>query len=199
MGKQELYYGDNLEVLKLHIKDETVDLIYLDPPFKSNADYNILFTEKDGSQSAAQLKVFEDTWKWDASSAKTYSDIVTNGGALSAPMQALYALLGPSDMMAYLVMMAPRLLELRRVLKSTGSLYLHCDATASHYLKVLLDRIFGVKNFRREVIWRSGWVSGFKTKANNWVRNHDVLLYYVKDSSAAFTFNKIVVPHQEGY
>lgn len=199
MSKKELYYGDNLDVLKLHIKDESVDLIYLDPPFKSNADYNILFTEQDGTKSSAQMKVFEDTWKWDESSARTYSEIVTNGGILSKPMQALFELLGRNDMMAYLVMMAPRLLELHRVLKTTGSLYLHCDATASHYLKVLLDKIFGVKNFRREVIWRSGWVSGFKAAAKNWVRNHDVLLYYVKNSSAGFTFNKAIIPHPEGY
>lgn len=197
-----LYYGDNLDILRRYIKDESVDLVYLDPPFKSNQDYNVLFEEQDGSRDAAQIRVFEDTWRWDQGSAAAYQDIVEHSPErVAKAMQAFRMLLGENDMMAYLAMMAPRLLELRRVLRPTGSIYLHCDATASHYLKVLMDSIFGPANCRREVIWRSGWVSGFKTRTPNWIRNHDVLLYYVKDARGAFVFNKELAykPHEEGY
>lgn len=195
-----LYYGDNLAVLRQHAHDESADLIYLDPPFNSNKDYNVLFEEHDGTSSAAQIKVFEDTWRWDTEAAARYDEVLGMGGKTAEAMQAFRLFLGRSDMMAYLANMAPRLMELRRVLKPHGSIYLHCDATASHYLKVLMDAVFGVRNCRREIIWRSGWVSGFKAKAKNWVRNHDTLLYYVKDSSN-FTFNKELAytPHAAGY
>lgn len=195
-----LYYGDNLAVLREHLRDESVDLVYLDPPFNSNKDYNVLFEEHDGTRSAAQIKAFEDTWSWDTEAAERYDEILRTGGKVAEAMQAFRLLLGRSDMMAYLANMAPRLVELRRVLKPHGSVYLHCDATASHYLKVLMDAVFGLRNCRREIIWRSGWVSGFKTRAKNWVRNHDTLLYYVKDQ-AHFTFNKELAykPHAEGY
>ncbi len=119
----QLYYGDNLDVLRRHVADESVDLVYLDPPFNSNASYNVLFAEKSGKQAAAQIKAFEDTWRWDAGAARAF--------------------LGDTDMLAYLAMMAQRLVELRRVLKPTCSVYLHCDPTASHYLKMLLDGVFG--------------------------------------------------------
>lgn len=196
-----LYYGDNRDILPRYIKDESVDLIYLDPPFKSNQDYNVLFAEQSGEKSAAQIMAFEDTWHWNVESAKWFEHVVSKGGKVSELLVAFRQFLGPSDMMAYLANMAPCLVELRRVLKPTGSIYLHCDATASHYLKLLMDAVFGVKNCRREVIWRSGWVSGFKTRARNWIRNHDVLLYYVKDVHADFTFNKDLAykPHAEGY
>ncbi|MDO8531997.1 MAG: DNA methyltransferase, partial [Dehalococcoidia bacterium] len=196
-----LYYGDNLDVLRKYIKDETVDLIYLDPPFNSNQNYNVLFAEQDGSRSAAQIKVFSDTWRWDISAAQSYKDVVEVGGKVSQALQGFRTLLGDNDMLAYLSMMAPRLIELRRVLQPTGSIYLHCDPAASHYLKVLMDAVFGLKNFRREIIWRSGWVSGFKTRSANWTRNHDVLLYYVRDVSSDFTFNKDLAykPHEPGY
>ena len=134
----QLYYGDNLDVLRLHVADESVDLVYLDPPFNSNANYNVLFAERDGTQAAAQIKAFEDTWRWDEGAARAYADVVEAGGRVSQAMQAFRTFLGESDMLAYLAMMAPRLVELRRVLKSTGSLWLHCDPTASHYLKMLL-------------------------------------------------------------
>ncbi len=128
-----LYYGDNLDILRRHIKDESVDLIYLDPPFKSNQDYNVLFAEKNGSKSKAQMKAFEDTWEWDEQSIAAYHNIIETGPEnVSRSIQALHMILGGNDMMAYLSMMAPRLVELRRVLKPTGSLYLHCDPTASH-------------------------------------------------------------------
>ena len=148
-----LYYGDNLDILRLYIKDESVDLIYLDPPFKSNQNYNVLFKEKNGTDSAAQIKVFEDTWHWDSKAEATYVELTENAPAKVVDLiVALRNALGSNDMMAYLVMMAIRLLELHRVLKRTGSLYLHCDSTASHYLKLVLDSIFSFANFRNEIV-----------------------------------------------
>ena len=143
-----LYYGDNLDVLRRHIKDDTVDLVYLDPPFKSNQDYNVLFAEKDGTRAASQFKAFEDTWEWNIESLHVFEQLVEAGGRVSDVMQAFRRFLGTNDMLAYLTMMAPRLVELRRMLKPTGSIYLHCDPTASHYLKLLMDAIFGPNDFR---------------------------------------------------
>lgn len=149
-----LYYGDNLNVLREHVADESVDLVYLDPPFKSSRNYNVLFAEQDGTRAAAQIKAFEDTWQWDEAAARAYHDTVTEGGKVSEVMQAFQRFLGENDMLAYLAMMAPRLVEMRRVLKETGSLYLHCDPTASHYLKLLLDAVFGPENFRNDIVWK---------------------------------------------
>jgi len=149
-----LYYGDNLDILHRYILDDTIDLVYLDPPFKSNQDYNVLFAEQDGTRAAAQIKAFEDTWQWDEAAAKQYEETVEQGGKVSEVLQAFRLFLGTNDMLAYLAMMAPRLVELHRVLKSTGSLYLHCDPTASHYLKLLLDAVFGPERFVSEIIWK---------------------------------------------
>src|SRR6185437_7038579 len=122
-----LYYGDNLDVLRRYVADESVDLVYLDPPFNSQQDYNVLFQEQDGTRAAAQILAFGDTWRWDQASERSYSEVVESGGKVSQAMQAFRTFLGENDMLAYLAMMAPRLVELRRVLKSTGSIYLHCD------------------------------------------------------------------------
>ena len=144
----KLYFGDNLNILREHVADESVDLIYLDPPFNSNATYNVLFQEKSGEQSAAQITAFEDTWHWTLDSEYAYQDVVTNGPAkVGELVAALRSFLGQNDMMAYLTMMAQRMVELHRVLKPTGSIYLHCDPTASHYLKLLMDAVFGPRNF----------------------------------------------------
>src|SRR5207302_1565733 len=148
-----LYYGDNLDVLRRHIDDETVDLVYLDPPFKSNQDYNVLFSEH-GTKAAAQIKAFEDTWTWDESAARSYEETVERGGDVARALISFRTFLGTSDMLAYLSMMAPRLVEMRRVMKATASIYLHCDPTASHYLKMLMDSVFDPTNFRNEIIWR---------------------------------------------
>ena len=169
-----LYYGDNLDVLRRHVADESVDLVYLDPPFNSNASYNVLFAERDGTQAAAQIKAFEDTWRWDAGAARAFEDVVEAGGRVSQAMQAFRTFLGDTDMLAYLAMMAPRLVELRRVLEPTGSLYLHCDPTASHYLKMLLDAVFEAKCFRNEIIWKR---TGSHSSAKKFGPIHDVLLY----------------------
>jgi len=126
----QLYFGDNLDILREHIADESVDLIYLDPPFNSNADYNVLFAEKDGTQAHAQIKAFEDTWTWDLEAAQEYAEVLRSGhDRVAKALKGLHDFLGGSDMLAYLSMMALRLIELRRVFKSTGSIYLHCDPT----------------------------------------------------------------------
>ncbi len=144
-----LYYGDNLHVLRNSIADESVDLIYLDPPFNSNASYNVLFKAPGGARSQAQIEAFDDTWHWNESAARAFDEVMTGGHSEAAIMlRAMRSALGENDMMAYLSMMAVRLIELHRVLKPTGSLYLHCDPTASHYLKTILDSIFDVGNFR---------------------------------------------------
>lgn len=172
-----LYYGDNLDILQRYIKDESVDLVYLDPPFNSNANYNVLFAQKDGSQSSAQIQAFEDTWQWDQNAIQTYTREVEKGGPVADALRAFNLILGDSNMMAYLTMMAPRLQELRRVLKPTGSLHLHCDPTASHYLKVLLDMVFGAENYRNEIVWKR---SHGHNSAKKFGANHDVILFYGK-------------------
>ena len=133
-----LYFGDNLDILRQYVPDETVDLIYLDPPFNSNATYNVLFRERSGEESAAQITAFEDTWHWGWESEIAFQDVVTRGpDKVGSLLSALRQFLGQNDMMAYLTMMAQRMIELHRVLKPTGSIYLHCDPTASHYLKLV--------------------------------------------------------------
>lgn len=194
MEQNSLYYGDNLDVLRRYIKDETVDLVYLDPPFNSNQDYNVLFGERNGRRAAAQIKAFEDTWTWDEEAARAYQETVEAGGKPSEAMQAFRRLLGENDMLAYLSMMAPRLVELRRVLKPTGSLYIHCDPTASHYLKTLLDAVFGPQNFRNEIIWK-------RTSAHSSARRygpvHDVILFYAK--SGTQIWNQTYQPYDQTY
>lgn len=194
----ELYYGDNLEVLRRHVKDESVDLVYLDPPFNSNANYNVLFAAKDGHQAAAQIQAFEDTWRWDEAAARQFAETVEAGGKVADVLLAFERFLGASDMLAYLAMMAPRLSELRRVLKSTGSLYLHCDPTASHYLKLLLDAVFGPEHFRTEIIWkRTGAHSDSKQGRRQHGHVHDVVLFYTK--SDEWTWNPQHVDYDDAY
>jgi len=188
MARNVLYYGDNLNILREYIADESVDLVYLDPPFKSNQDYNVLFKERDGTRSAAQVKAFKDTWQWDEESSRAYQEMVEHGPEQVANvLRAFRTFLGTNDMLAYLSMMAPRLVELRRVLKDTGSIYLHCDPTASHYLKLLMDAVFGLRNFRNEIIWRRDVAGkGAKRISGQWPRNADVILFYSKSSDWVF-------------
>lgn len=182
-----LYYGDNLDILQRYIKDESVDLVYLDPPFNSNANYNVLFAQKDGSQSSAQIQAFEDTWQWDQNAIQTYTREVERGGPVADALRAFNLILGASNMMAYLTMMAPRLQELRRVLKPTGSLYLHCDPTASHYLKVLLDMVFGAENFKNEIVWKRNFTKkGSQFDMTRFANNADIILFYSKTDRARF-------------
>ena len=195
MADNTLYYGDNLDVLRRHVADESVDLVYLDPPFNSNADYNVLFAQQDGTAAAAQIQAFEDTWRWDMAAARALDEMVRRGGRVADTLLALQRILGDSDMMAYLAMMAPRLVELCRALKDTGSLYLHCDPTASHYLKIILDAVFGPENFRSEIIWRR--TSGHNKVSRQYGPIHDTLLFYAKTDG--FHFWPGVTPPARGY
>jgi len=192
--KNTLYYGDNLNVLRQYIADESVDLIYLDPPFKSDQDYNVLFAEQNGTRSAAQIRAFEDTWHWDEASAAAYQEVVEAGGRVSLVMQAFRRALGDNDLLAYLSMMAQRLKELHRVLKPTGSIYLHCDPTAGHYLKLLMDAVFGQTNFLNEIIWKRTHAHGSSKK---YAPVHDVLLFYAK--TRAFNWTGLRLPHSRRY
>ena len=188
-----LYYGDNLEILREYIKDATIDLIYLDPPFNSNKDYNVLFGEKNGTQSPAQIKAFEDTWHWDRKAEETYREIVESLPREVADLtKALRSFLGENDIMAYLVMMAIRLQELYRVLKSTGSIYLHCDPTASHYLKLLMDAVFGANYFRNEIVW---YYRRWTNASRNFQKMHDIIFWYSK--AANYKFEKLFQPFSE--
>ena len=189
-SSNQLYYGDNLHVLREHIADESVNLVYLDPPFNSNQDYNVLFKEHHGEQAAAQIQAFEDTWRWDEAAAEAYMDVVETPGRVSDAMRAFRTFLGDSDMLAYLAMMAPRLVELRRALKPTGSIYLHCDPTASHYLKILMDAVFGPEHFRNDIVWkRTTTVKGnFGQGSKLWGQATDSLLFYTKTDD--YTFNQ---------
>ncbi|MBW1991889.1 MAG: restriction endonuclease [Deltaproteobacteria bacterium] len=183
--KNQLYFGDNLDILRTYIPTASVDLIYLDPPFNSQATYNVLFREKSGEASAAQITAFEDTWQWGRESEEAYHEVVTAGPRkLADLLQALRAFLGQNDMMAYLTMMAIRLVEMHRVLKPTGSIYLHCDPTASHFVKLVLDSIFGLKNFRNEIIWRRSQPKAHAAK--RFSRSHDVIFFYTKSERAIF-------------
>jgi DNA modification methylase len=190
-----LFYGDNLDVLQRHIKDDSVDLVYLDPPFKSDQNYNVLFAAKDGTESAAQVQAFEDTWHWDQAAAHQFDETVHGGGSVADVMLAFRQFLGTNDMLAYLAMMAPRLVELRRVMNSASSIYLHCDPTASHYLKLLLDAVFGPERFRNEITWRRTHSHG--NVGRNYGAVSDILLWYSK--SEAYTWNQQYTPFDSDY
>ena len=195
-----LYYGDNLDILRMYIREESIDLIYLDPPFKSNQNYNVLFKERNGTQSSAQIKAFEDTWHWDRKAEDTYIEIVEKLPKKIADLiKALRSFLGENDMMAYLVMMAIRLQELHRVLKPTGTIYLHCDPTASHYLKLLMDAVFSAKNFHNEVIWKRVYtVKGNVGQGSRYFApNTDSLLFYSKTDN--YSFNQPFNPYSQDY
>lgn len=189
----KLFFGDNLEVLRESVPPQSVDLIYLDPPFNSKAQYNVLFESPQGKNSA-QAGAFVDTWSWSEEAEWAYREIMRAGGGVARYVDALRSAIGQSDMMAYLVMMAVRLTTLSHVLKPTGSLYLHCDPTASHYLKVILDAIFGPQNFRSEVIWKR---TSSHNSARRWGPIHDTILFVTKSDS--FTWNKVVVPYDQNY
>jgi site-specific DNA-methyltransferase (adenine-specific) len=190
-----LFYGDNLAILREHIDDESVDLIYLDPPFNSNANYNVLFRAPGGEQSQSQIEAFEDTWHWNTTAERAYSEVLQSGNSDAANMlAAMRSFLGTNDMMAYLAMMAVRLIELHRVLKPTGSLYLHCDPTASHYLKLLLDAVFGPTNFQNEITWKR---TSTHSDSRTWSRVADKLFFYTKTNN--FAWNTPREPHGEAY
>ena len=190
-----LYYGDNLPILKAYVADSSVDLIYLDPPFNSNASYDVLLKSPGGQDSAAQIEAFDDSWHWNAASELAFDAVMTSSNSDAAHVMAAFlSFLKRNDLMAYLAMMAVRLLELHRVLKPTGSIYLHCDPTASHYLKILMDAVFGMENYRNEITWQR---TSAHSDGTRWGKNTDVILFYSK--SEAWTWNKLYVPYEEKY
>ena len=193
--KNRLYYGDNLSILREHFPDESVDLIYLDPPFNSNRNYNVLFKSQSGADSEAQITAFEDTWRWGETAEATYDDLIVHAPPkVSTAIEALMNLIERNQMMAYLVMMTARLVELRRVLKPTGSLYLHCDPTASHYLKIALDTIFGVENYRNHITWKR---TSSHNNAKKWGPISDNILFYTKSDN--FTWNIVYQKYEQEY
>ena len=201
METNVLYYGDNLEILRRYVQDESVDLVYLDPPFNSQRDYNVIFKSEAGRRSDAQLLAFEDTWHWGPSAEATYAYLTNTArhegrvpDTVSSLIAALRKGIGENQMMAYLVEMSVRLVELRRVLKTTGSLYLHCDPTASHYLKVIMDGIFGAVNFRNEITWKR---FSAKNDPHRYGRNHDVILFYSRGPT--MTWNAEYGPFEADY
>lgn len=190
----QLWFGDNLTILREEVASESVDLIYLDPPFNSNANYNVLFRTPSDEAASAQVEAFRDTWTWGNEAQWALDEIMKSGGPVATIVHALHSALGESDMMAYLVMMAQRLHELRRVLKPTGSLYLHCDPTASHYLKIVLDAVFGVRNFKNEIIWKRTASHG---DSKTWSRVADNILFYTKSEKSVW--NPPHLPHSAEY
>ncbi|HEX8444842.1 MAG TPA: DNA methyltransferase [Allosphingosinicella sp.] len=194
-----LYYGDNLQVLRDHIPDESVDLIYLDPPFNSNAGYNVLFKAASGAGADASIEAFDDTWTWGDSAKEALLDIASGTNRpLQVMMEAMRTALGENPLMAYLAMMAVRLVELHRVLKPTGSLYLHCDPTASHYLKLVLDAVFGGENFRSEISWKRQTAHNDAAQGRKQYGNiRDIIFFYTK--SREWTFNWLYTPYTDDY
>lgn len=199
-----LYFGDNLEVLREKIEDKTVDLIYLDPPFQSGKNYNIIFDNKakEAKGVSAQIQAFEDTWEWGPEAEKEYSGLIQGTitkerppGRLIELIKAMRGYLDEDSMMAYLAMMAPRLLEMKRVLKDTGSIYLHCDPTASHYLKILMDAVFGPENFRNEIAWC--YTGREHPKIKVFPARHQILFFYTKNKN--YHFNFLFRPYDKGY
>lgn len=191
-----LFYGDNLSILREYIADESIDLIYLDPPFNSKRTYNVLFKNESGEESEAQMEAFEDTWHWDMSTAALYEELVTEGPEnVSQMISSLRQFIGTNQMLAYLVMMAARLVELHRVLKHTGWLYLHCDPTASHYLKIILDTIFGPNHFINEVVWKRSYGHGDSRRSMG--RSHDTIFAYVKSNK--YILNRFYHEHSPEY
>ena len=190
-----LFYGDNLPIMREYIPDESIDLVYLDPPFNSKRTYNVLFKDESGIDSEAQIAAFDDTWHWNRHAEQAYRELVTEASDhVSRMLAALREFIGTNQMMAYLVMMAIRLIELHRVLKSTGSLYIHCDPTASHYLKVVLDAVFGAENFRSEAVWKR---TSAHSAAKGWGPVHDTILLYSK--AGDYTWNQVYEAYSDKY
>ncbi len=206
MKNRTLYFGDNLEILREKFPDKPdgdgyFDLIYLDPPFNSNRNYNVLF--KEGLiDSEAQVQAFEDSWHWTQEAEQLFEELVgakssktKTNQSISDLMLAFEKMIGKNDVLAYLTMMTVRLVELKRVLKNTGSIYLHCDPTASHYLKIVMDAIFGKQNFRNEIIWCYKERELSKTHFN---KKHDIILFYTKTDKYIFKPEEALEPYSEG-
>lgn len=198
MDKNRLYYGDNLDVLR-KLPSESVDLVYLDPPFNSARNYNVIFARHGDTPAGAgaQIQAFEDTWAWNHATDDQFNDYVGGGlpVGVGEALRAFRTLLGENDALAYLVNMAPRVVEMKRVLKSTGSLWLHCDPTMSHYLKIMLDAIFDPRRFRNEVIWKRTSSKGLST--TKLASNHDVILVYTAGDGSTWNADEAFLPYDE--
>ncbi len=192
--KNTLFYGDNLDIMRQYMADESVDLIYLDPPFNSNRNYNVLYKDESGLESEAQILAFKDTWHWTRATDDQYHALAAVGDMVGRALENLVDAMGRNQLTAYLVMMTARLVELHRVLKPTGSLYLHCDPTASHYLKVILDMIFDTGNFRNEIIWH---YRKWAIRQQQFVSNHDIIFFYSKLETKARTFNQLFMERSD--
>lgn len=191
-GAGVLFYGDNLEVLRQHIKPESVDLIYLDPPFNSEAAYNVFFDAPDGRSTEASIQAFDDSWTWGEAAQEAMFEIASGTHrTVASLLNTLRTSMGETSLLAYLAMMTLRLIELHAVLKSSGSLYLHCDPTASHYLKLVLDVVFGKENFTNEIIWQRTNAKSHAYK--RYPSAHDTILLYRKGQSS--TWNPEYLPH----
>jgi site-specific DNA-methyltransferase (adenine-specific) len=191
----KLYFGDNRYVIAEHIEPNSVDLVYLDPPFNSKAQYNILYETRGNQRERAQQTIFRDMWSWEEEETQaSYRAVLAHGGQVASIVEALTLALKRSDLMAYIAMMAARLVKIHNVLKPTGSLYLHCDPAASHYIKLILDALFGSKNFRNEIIWKR---SSAHNSAKRWGPIHDVLLFYTV--SDEYTWNRVFSDYDEDY
>ena len=189
-----LIRGDNLEEMR-KFPDACIDLIATDPPFNSKRDYFVPYRDEHGQQPDALVKAFTDTWAWgDAAEDTCKSLIVEEGGQIGATIQGLQQFLDETPMMAYLVMMAARIVEMHRLLKDTGTLYLHCDPSASHYLKIILDAVFGAGNFRNEIVWcyRGGGVP-----KSDFSRKHDIIFRYSKTKNMTFNVDDIRFPYSQ--
>lgn len=196
VDKNQLYYGDNLNVLRHYVNDESVDLVYLDPPFNSNRNYSVIFNRngKVTDANSAQIEAFEDTWHWTHTTEQQFTDFIdTAPGRIADAVSAFRTLVGENDAMAYIVNMAPRLVQLHRALKPTGSLYLHCDPTMSHYLKLILDAIFGPEHFRNEIIWNRTAAKGLSS--TRLANNHDVILCYAKGPKSKWKSSEAFIPY----
>lgn len=187
--ENKLYLGNNLDVLR-RLEDESVDLTYIDAPWNDNPRYNILFTDHSGEQAPTQIKTFQESWSWDKPAIKAYKEVVKSGGSISTAMEAFHTLIGENDMLAFLAMMSLRLIEVHRVSKSTGSIYLHCDPTISYYLRILMDSVFGLENFRNGIAW---CYTRLSKDSSHYPRQHATILFYTK--SKQYTFNAPHIPY----
>lgn len=197
----KLYYGDNLDILRRKIKDDTVDLCYIDPPFNSKRNYNQIYNNI-GSEDRAQAQAFTDTWKWDDLANAGFSEILANEEGRFQPklvelIKGLHSVLREGSLLAYLISIARRVTEIRRVLKPSGSFYFHCDPTSSHYLKLVLDSIFcgnASGEFQNEIVWL--YTSGGKSD-RHFARKHDVIFFYTKSSEYTFNADAVRIPYSE--
>lgn len=185
--QNRLYFGDNLDIMRV-LDNEIADLIYLDPPFKSDADYNMIFKSPSGVAPPSQITAFEDNWEWTEESAKTYSELLESGTEVASLIRGLKDVIGINDMLAYIVMMTIRLVEMHRLLKENGNICLHCDPVASHYIKIIMDAIFGTRSFKNELVWlRSGAKNkGSQHAPRKFGSSHDIILFYAKDPKSGY-------------